>query len=74
MTKRILGGAALLLASIALSACTASSPEATETSAPPVAASSSPTPTAEQEQPRGTRENPIPFGESVTFEDLGRVS
>lgn len=73
MTKRILGGAALLLAIIALSACTASSPEATETSAPPVTSSSSPTPTAEQEQPRGTRENPIPFGESVTFEDLGEA-
>lgn len=69
MTKRILGGTALLITGVALTACAVSTSAVVETEGPRVSASASPTPTAEAEQPRGTRQNPIPFSESVTFED-----
>lgn len=71
--KRI--GAMLLgamVAGAALTGCSAPAPGENE-DAPVAAESSAPVITEEAVVDEGSRQNPIPFGQSYTFEDLGEA-
>lgn len=66
MNTRTWAGLALVLPLMMLTACTGTPEPATST------ALASPAPTPGEER-TGTRENPVPFGQSYTFEDIGEA-